>query len=140
MLADCAAAEDLAQVVFVQLHRHLATIESDAHLASWLRRVVTHRAIDAVRERKRRPVTPLDTVAEPVTAAVAERDPMLAHGSAARSPRCRPRPAPSSCCGTSASSGRSRSRRRRHAAQHGEEPLETVVRGAARRCARVRHG
>jgi len=58
-------------------HRHLATIESDAHLASWLRRVVTHRAIDAVRERKRRPVTSLDAVAEPVTAATAERDPML---------------------------------------------------------------
>jgi RNA polymerase sigma-70 factor (ECF subfamily) len=77
MLADRAAAEDLAQDVFVQLHRHLATIESDAHLASWLRRVVTHRAIDAVRERKRRPVTPLDAVAEPATAAVAERDPML---------------------------------------------------------------
>jgi len=77
MLADRAAAEDLAQDVFVQLHRHLATIESDAHLASWLRRVVTHRAIDAVRERKRRPVTPLDAVAEPVTAAGAERDPML---------------------------------------------------------------
>ena len=77
MLDDRAAAEDLAQDVFVQLHRHLATIESDAHLASWLRRVVTHRAIDAVRERKRRPVTPLDAVAEPVTAAVAERDPML---------------------------------------------------------------
>jgi RNA polymerase sigma-70 factor, ECF subfamily len=77
MLADRAAAEDLAQDVFVQLHRHLATIESDAHLGSWLRRVVTHRAIDAVRERKRRPVTPLDAVAEPVTAAVTERDPML---------------------------------------------------------------
>ena len=45
MLADRAAAEDLAQDVFVQLHRHLATIESDQHLASWLRRVVTHRAI-----------------------------------------------------------------------------------------------
>ena len=77
MLADRAAAEDLAQDVFVQLHRHLATIESDAHLASWLRRVVTHRAIDAVRERKRRPVTPLDAVAEPVSAAVPGRDPML---------------------------------------------------------------
>lgn len=79
MLDDRAAAEDLAQDVFVQLHRHLATIESDAHLASWLRRVVTHRAIDAVRERKRRPVTPLDAVAEPaVAAAPAERDPLLA--------------------------------------------------------------
>jgi RNA polymerase sigma-70 factor (ECF subfamily) len=78
MLADRAAAEDLAQDVFVQLHRHLATIESDAHLGSWLRRVVTHRAIDAVRERKRRPVTPLDAVAEPASAAVAaERDPLL---------------------------------------------------------------
>ena len=78
MLDDRAAAEDLAQDVFVQLHRHLATIESDAHLASWLRRVVTHRAIDAVRERKRRPVTPLDAVAEPMSAPVSEADPLLA--------------------------------------------------------------
>lgn len=79
MLDDRAAAEDLAQDVFVQLHRHLATIESDAHLASWLRRVVTHRAIDAVRERKRRPVTPLDAIAEPAAAAApAEQDPLLA--------------------------------------------------------------
>jgi RNA polymerase sigma-70 factor (ECF subfamily) len=78
MLDDRAAAEDLAQDVFVQLHRHLATIESDAHLGSWLRRVVTHRAIDAVRERKRRPVTPLDAIAEPaVTAPPSERDPLL---------------------------------------------------------------
>ncbi len=77
MLDDRAAAEDLAQDVFVQLHRHLTTIESDAHLGSWLRRVVTHRAIDAVRERKRRPVTPLDTVAEPTSAPVSERDPLL---------------------------------------------------------------
>ena len=76
MLDDRAAAEDLAQDVFVQLHRHLATIESDAHLASWLRRVVTHRAIDAVRERRRRPVTPIDAVAEPMSAA-AEPDPLL---------------------------------------------------------------
>lgn len=76
MLDDRAAAEDLAQDVFVQLHRHLATIESDAHLGSWLRRVVTHRAIDAVRERKRRPVTPIDAVAEP-TSTPAERDPLL---------------------------------------------------------------
>ena len=76
MLDDRAAAEDLAQDVFVQLHRHLATIESDAHLGSWLRRVVTHRAIDAVRERKRRPVTPIDAVAEP-TSAPAVQDPLL---------------------------------------------------------------
>ena len=78
MLDDRAAAEDLAQDVFVQLHRHLATIESDAHLASWLRRVVTHRAIDAVRERKRRPVTPLDAIAEPAVATPpSEQDPLL---------------------------------------------------------------
>lgn len=77
MLDDRAAAEDLAQDVFVQLHRHLATIESDAHLGSWLRRVVTHRAIDAVRERKRRPVTPLDGVAEPASVPAGEPDPLL---------------------------------------------------------------
>jgi RNA polymerase sigma-70 factor (ECF subfamily) len=77
MLDDRAAAEDLAQDVFVQLHRHLATIESDAHLGSWLRRVITHRAIDAVRERRRRPVTPLEAVAEPASTPAGEPDPLL---------------------------------------------------------------
>ncbi|HTV03006.1 MAG TPA: sigma factor, partial [Luteitalea sp.] len=35
---DPMLAEDIAQDVFVQLHSHLARIESAAHLGAWLRR------------------------------------------------------------------------------------------------------
>ena len=114
MLNDRAAAEDLAQDVFVKLHRHLATIESDAHLGSWLRRVVAHRAIDAVRERKRRPVTPLDAVAEPMTAPTPGKlNPLLASSlrSQVASLPARRR-GPWWCCATSGSSGRLESPRR----------------------------
>lgn len=63
---DRAAAEDVAQDVFLELFRSLAQIDSPAHLASWLRRVASHRCID--RFRKRRFETPLDTPAmEPRT-------------------------------------------------------------------------
>ena len=46
MLNDRHRAEDLAQEVFLQLYRSLATIGSDAHLAFWLRKVAVNRAID----------------------------------------------------------------------------------------------
>lgn len=51
MLSDREAARDLAQEVFLQLHLKLSQIQSSAHLAFWLRKVVTHRAIDRLRER-----------------------------------------------------------------------------------------
>lgn len=51
MLLDRAAAEDLAQEVFLQLHRSLADIESCAHLNAWLRRVTANRAIDVLRAK-----------------------------------------------------------------------------------------
>lgn len=51
MLGSREAADDLAQDVFLQLHLKLGTIESCEHLAFWLRRVVTHRAIDRLRQR-----------------------------------------------------------------------------------------
>lgn len=50
MLSDRHKAEDLAQEVFLQLHRKLSTIESDAHLAAWLRKVTANRAIDRLRQ------------------------------------------------------------------------------------------
>jgi RNA polymerase sigma-70 factor (ECF subfamily) len=50
MLSDRHKAEDLAQEVFLQLHRKLDSIESDAHLAFWLRKVTTNRAIDRLRQ------------------------------------------------------------------------------------------
>jgi RNA polymerase sigma-70 factor, ECF subfamily len=60
MLADPHKAEDLAQDVFMQLHRKLAHIESDAHLLFWLRKVTTNLAIDRLRQEPKFEVIPLD--------------------------------------------------------------------------------
>jgi RNA polymerase sigma-70 factor, ECF subfamily len=60
-------AEDLAQDVFVSMHRHLGEIASEAHLLFWLRRTVCHRAIDRLRRRWPHPPLPLDTAAETPT-------------------------------------------------------------------------
>lgn len=60
---DEGLAEELAQDVFVQLHAHLGRLESGRHLVAWLRRVTSHRVIDALRVR-RTPVA-LDLVPEP---------------------------------------------------------------------------
>jgi RNA polymerase sigma-70 factor, ECF subfamily len=60
MLFDRGAAEDLAQEVFLQLHRNLADIESPAHLSAWLRRVTTHRAIDLLRSRRTQLYAPIE--------------------------------------------------------------------------------
>ena len=56
-LGDAAAAEDLAQDVFLELFRRLSRIESPAHLTFWLRRVTTHRCIDRFRRRNAREQT-----------------------------------------------------------------------------------
>jgi RNA polymerase sigma-70 factor (ECF subfamily) len=53
MLGTREAAEDLAQEVFMELSTKLRSIESNAHLSFWLRRVTTHRAIDQLRRRAR---------------------------------------------------------------------------------------
>jgi len=49
MLNNRSSAEDLAQDVFVELYGKLQAITSVDHLKFWLRKVVTHRAIDRVR-------------------------------------------------------------------------------------------
>jgi RNA polymerase sigma-70 factor (ECF subfamily) len=71
-----ALAEELAQDVFLQLHRNLAHLESGAHVTHWLRRVVAHRAIDVARQHARRPQASLSDVAEPSVPSV-ERDPLM---------------------------------------------------------------
>jgi RNA polymerase sigma-70 factor (ECF subfamily) len=71
-----ALAEELAQDVFLQLHRNLAHLESGAHVTHWLRRVVAHRAIDVARQHARRPQASLSDVAEPAVPSV-ERDPLM---------------------------------------------------------------
>ncbi|HTT06402.1 MAG TPA: RNA polymerase sigma factor [Steroidobacteraceae bacterium] len=70
-------AQELAQDVFLLLHRHLAQILSVAHLHAWLRRTVCHRAIDRLRSRARHIVLPLEA-AEEQQAAAEELDPMQA--------------------------------------------------------------
>ena len=76
MLADRYRAEDLAQDVFLQLHRKLVAIESAAHLKFWLRKVTTHLAIDRLRQEHRHEAVPLDD--EPgIECEAIETDPFL---------------------------------------------------------------
>ncbi len=75
-LHDRDLAEDVAQEVFLSLHRHLADIQSPAHAVFWLRKVAAQRAIDAARRLRRRPQVALETVPEPAARA-AEGDPLL---------------------------------------------------------------
>ena len=51
ILGDRGAAEEAAQDVFLELHRSLPRLESEEHVAAWLRRVACHRATDALRRR-----------------------------------------------------------------------------------------
>lgn len=75
-LHDRDQAEDVAQEVFLALHRNLETIQSAAHACHWLRKVAVQRSIDAGRRRVRRPQVALADVAEPAADSPA-RDPML---------------------------------------------------------------
>lgn len=69
MLSDRHKAEDLAQEVFLQLHRKLDSIESDAHLAFWLRKVTTNRAIDRLRQEPKLEAVQLEEDAGLITEA-----------------------------------------------------------------------
>jgi RNA polymerase sigma-70 factor (ECF subfamily) len=75
-LHDRPLAEELAQEVFLQLHRHLGELDSMPHVTYWLRRVTANRCIDCARRRKLRPQVGLDSVPEPA-ALPAGGDPML---------------------------------------------------------------
>lgn len=75
-LRDRAVAEELAQDVFLQLHRNLDQIQTPAHLTNWLRRVMTQRCIDHSRRARVRPQVALDSAPEP-QAVQRERDPWL---------------------------------------------------------------
>jgi len=55
VVADRGLAEEVAQDVFLELHRRQAEVATGDHLKHWLRRVSVHRAIDAVRKRQARP-------------------------------------------------------------------------------------
>ena len=62
VLRSRAAAEDLAQEVFLELYRNLQHIESTAHVICWLRRVTSHRCIDELRRLRHRIELPMDAV------------------------------------------------------------------------------
>ncbi len=74
-----ADAEELAQDVFVQLHRALPQITSAQHMVHWLLRTVSHRCIDRMRQQERRPrlvpIEALRDVAEPAAPEM-EQDPL----------------------------------------------------------------
>jgi RNA polymerase sigma-70 factor (ECF subfamily) len=64
-LHDRQAAEELAQDVFLQLHRNWSALQSPEHMLFWLRKAATHRAIDAARKRTARAEVTLDEADEP---------------------------------------------------------------------------
>jgi RNA polymerase sigma-70 factor (ECF subfamily) len=76
MLANRQHAEDLAQEVFLQLHRNLAVVESDAHLGFWLRKVTLNRCIDRLRREPRFEAVPLEA-AGALACEAQDHDPLL---------------------------------------------------------------
>lgn len=76
MLNDRHLAQDLAQEVFLQMHRKLADVQSDQHLAFWLRKVTMHRAIDQLRREPRVEKVSMDEALS-LAGEVLEPDPMI---------------------------------------------------------------
>ena len=66
-LRDYSLAEEMAQDVFLELHKRFGTFESPSHVRNWLRTVVANRCIDQSRRRKLRPQLGLDDVREPAS-------------------------------------------------------------------------
>ena len=75
-LRDRAVAEELAQEVFLKLYRELPRMESPEHVKFWLRKVISHRALDYARSAHHRREVALEDVQEPTTRARAT-DPLL---------------------------------------------------------------
>lgn len=71
-----ATAEDIAQEVFLELHRKLNTLETEAHVMHWLRRVTAHRLIDYSRKQQRHPQASIDDLPE-LSFAAPQSDPLL---------------------------------------------------------------
>ena len=75
LLAVPEDAQELAQDVFLLLHRHLCSVSSALHLRFWLRRTVCHRAIDRLRSRPALSVVPVEALDE-LQAPEREADPL----------------------------------------------------------------
>ena len=52
---DPGTAEEVAQDVFLELHRSAERLKGEDHVRFWLRRVAVHRSTDALRRRSRQP-------------------------------------------------------------------------------------
>lgn len=65
MLGEEAVAEEIAQDVFLELHKNLDAIDSAVHLARWLRTVASRRGIDEVRRRRFRSPYGIEDLPEP---------------------------------------------------------------------------
>jgi len=78
-LRDRPAAEEVAQDVFLELHRVLPVLDSPAHVINWLRRATAHRSIDRQRRQRKwwRSFWPLEQAPEPAAPA-SEGDILLA--------------------------------------------------------------
>jgi RNA polymerase sigma-70 factor (ECF subfamily) len=64
VLRDRLLAEELAQDVFLELHRNWASMKSPEHILFWLRKVATNRAIDFLRKRRLRAETSMEETGE----------------------------------------------------------------------------
>jgi RNA polymerase sigma-70 factor, ECF subfamily len=75
-LRDHAAAEEIAQDVFLRLYRKMDGLEDAKHATFWLRKVTSHCCIDYVRKRRSQFTISLEDTNEP---SIAEQhgDPML---------------------------------------------------------------
>jgi RNA polymerase sigma-70 factor (ECF subfamily) len=64
VVKDPDLAWDVAQEAFVRVHRHLAEFEAKSSFSTWLYRIATHLAIDAVRRERRSQKDEVDEVNE----------------------------------------------------------------------------
>ncbi len=76
-LRNEAHAEDIAQDVFLELHRNLANLESGSHLVSWLRQVTGRKCIDQSRRAWFRRWVDLDDTHRSPESKEQSADPML---------------------------------------------------------------
>lgn len=64
VVLDQAEAEDLAQDVFVKVHQASGRYRPEAKFSTWLYRIATNVALNALESRRRRPITSLDAMEE----------------------------------------------------------------------------